>query len=283
MDENQRKNISAPLGNDSDDGVDGDDYTEILEDEEAVIKTAEKFTIHSRRASQIPAELLIQSRTTVHMQGLPLISPISPMPRVSFIAPPSTISEAVAESEPLLLPSQDNDAASVKSVRSIKSARSGKSSRSLRLPDSTRLSLIAAARTRSTRASQNSLSLSRSKTLAHPPMPDLPLELIGMPTSTRSSRVLARPLWKDSGSVISVTRSRRTSLCDIRVAHPSRESLAATVTMDDIYIRLQSQVTRQLENDIEVVSRTPPPVPKCKFFSSVSNVVLRLSTFSSHC
>ncbi|KAG6896463.1 hypothetical protein C0992_008114 [Termitomyces sp. T32_za158] len=279
IDEIQAKGKSAPLENSSDDGGDGDDYTEILEDEEAVIKTAEKFTVHSRHASHIPTELLIQSRNTMHMEGLPLISPMSPLPRVSAMAPPSAILEAVAESGPLLLPGQDNDAASIHSVRSNKSARSCKSSRSLRSPDSTRRSLVTAARTRSTRASENSLRLSRSRTIAHPPMPDLPLELIGMPTSTRSSRVSSA--WKDSASRISLARSRRTSLNDIRVAHDSTESLVPTVTMDDIYIRLQSQVTRQSENEIEVVNRTPPPLPRREFSLAFSNVVLRSSTFCS--
>ncbi|KAG6877542.1 hypothetical protein C0993_006235 [Termitomyces sp. T159_Od127] len=253
IDEIQAKDKSSPLGNTSDDSGDGDDYTEILEDEEAVIKTAEKFTIRSRHASHIPTELLIQSRNTIHMEDLPFISPISPMPRVSAMAPPSAILEAVAESGPLLPSGQDNDAASVHSARSIKSTRSC---------NNTRRSLVTAARTRSTRASQGSLRLSRSKTVAHPPMPDLPLELIGMPISTRSSRALPYQLWKDSGNRISLARSRRTSLNDIRIPHASTDSLVPTITMDDIYIRLQSQVTRQSENDIEVVARTPPSMPK---------------------
>ncbi|KAH0583077.1 hypothetical protein H2248_010967 [Termitomyces sp. 'cryptogamus'] len=247
-------------GGDGDGDGDGDDYTEILEQEEAVIKTAEKLKIHSRRASHIPTELIIQSWNTGHMEGLPSFSPLSPMPGVSAMVPPSTIIEAVAESGPLTPPSQDKDDAV--SVRSARSARSGKSLRSIRLPEGTRLSLVTAARTRSLRASQNSLRLSRPKTPAHPPMPDLPLELIKAPVSPRSSRALSRQLGKDSESRISLARSRRTSLNDLRPERASTESLAPTVTMDDIYIRLQSQMTHRMDYEIEVVSRTPPPTSR---------------------
>ncbi|KAG6872906.1 hypothetical protein C0995_005312 [Termitomyces sp. Mi166 len=259
MDEIQAKDGLAPLedGSDDEDG-DGDDCTEILEEEEAIIETAEKLKIHSRHASHVPTELLIQSQKTGHLQGLPLFSPLSPMPRISAMAPASAAIGTAPAPGSLTPPSQDkDDAVSVRSVRSSKSARSGKSLRSIRSPDSTRLSLVNAARTRSLRASRNNLRLSNSKTPVRPPLPELPFELFGMPV--RSSRV---SLWKDSGSRISLARSRRTSLNDLRPARASAESLAPTVTMDDIYIRLQSQMTRRPEDAIEVVSRTPPSIPR---------------------
>ncbi|KAG6909383.1 hypothetical protein DXG01_000826 [Tephrocybe rancida] len=249
-----------------DDGNDDDD-DDMDGEEVAVIETAEKFKMRSRHASRIPTELLIQSRrNTGHMEGLPMFSPLSPMPRISALAPSSAI--PAPEAPPASAASQNkgkdkDDAASIrstKSTRSVKSARSTKSVRSVRSPDGTRLSLVSAARTRSSRASKSSLRLSKPKTPAHPPMPDLPLEFIATPMPIRSS---LHPLWADSESRISTGRSRRTSLGDLqRPSRSSTSSITPTVTMDDIYIRLQSQITYRSEDAIEVVRRTPPPLPR---------------------
>ncbi|KAG6817306.1 hypothetical protein H0H87_010323 [Tephrocybe sp. NHM501043] len=276
MDEMQANADLALDGDEMDDKEEDDDHDDVdMEDMEeaevAVIETAEKFQIRSRHASHIPTELLIQSRrNTGHMEGLPMFSPLSPMPRISAIAPPSPVpleAPVAPDSQLVAPPSQDkdkdkDDAASIrstKSTRSVRSARSVKSTRSIRSPDGTRLSLVSAARTRSTRASGGGLRLSRRKTSEHPPMPDLPLEFI----ATAPSRTSLHPLYKDSESRISSGRSRRTSLNDL--LQPSRASIASiaqTVTMDDIYIRLQSQITHRSEDEIEVVRRTPVPSPR---------------------
>ncbi|KAG6839820.1 hypothetical protein C0991_011322 [Blastosporella zonata] len=278
MDEMQANGGPAPLDHASDDEGDGvDDDDEYLDEEEvAVIETAEKLNISSRHTSHIPSELLIQSRrTTGHMEGLPMFSPLSPMPRISAIASSSAVPAPEApEAHPVIPPSQDKDDAasirSTKSVRSVKSTRSVKSIWSMRSPDGTRLSIVSAARTRSSRASKNSLRLSKPRTPMHPPMPDLPLELLATPIPPNSSRASLHPLWKDSESSISTGRSRRTSLNDLQPSRASMVSMAPTVTMDDIYVRLQSQITRRSQDEVEVVRRTPPPIPRLPVQSSPS-------------
>ncbi|KAF8075185.1 hypothetical protein FPV67DRAFT_619783 [Lyophyllum atratum] len=240
-------------------GLDSDEEEE--EEEEAVIETAEKVDIsRSRHASRIPAELLIQSRrNTGHMEALPMFSPISPMPRLSAIAPPISAGLAPAPTSPMTPPGQDKDeTASIRSAKSMKSTRSVRSTRSARTPDGTRLSLVSAAKTRSHRASKGSLRLSKPKTpVPHPPMPDLPLEFSSTPLNLLSSKASSH-LWPDSASHISTGRERRTSLDDLRPPRPSTSSYTPTVTMDDIYIRLQPRTSAE----IQVVPRSPPPPSK---------------------
>ncbi|KAF5379497.1 hypothetical protein D9615_006484 [Tricholomella constricta] len=239
-------------------GLDSDDD----EEEEAVIETAEKVVVsHSRHASHIPAELLIQSRrNTGHLEVLPLFSPLSPMPHISAMSPPMTGALEAEVMTPTTPPSQDRDDAlsirSTRSIKSAKSARSGKSARSMRTAEGTRLSLVSAAKTRSHRTSKSSLRLPKPKTpVPHPPMPDLPMEFASTPVPLASARASSHIL-RDSESQMSTIRSRRTSLDDICPPRPSTSSSCApTVTMDDIYVRLQSRFS----DDIEVVPRTPQP------------------------
>ncbi|KAG6827785.1 hypothetical protein H0H92_010478 [Tricholoma furcatifolium] len=278
-------------------GEEDDTEEEDLEEEVAVIETAEKMKINCRRASRIiPAEILIQSRrNTGHMEGLPMFTPVSPMPRfsaavaLSSAAPTiATVPESESESKPTpdtarSLGQDRDDAASirsgksVRSVRSVRSARSTKSTRSLRSPESTRLSLVSAARTRSTRVSKNNLRLSKPKNPSHPPMPDLPVEFAGITFPAQPLRA-SHHIWKDIEGRHSLARSRRSSLGDLRPARLSSTSLAPTLAMDDISIRLQSQVTRPLEDEIQVVRRTPPPVPRAPVKPSVSIPNMRVAS-----
>ncbi|KAG5641296.1 hypothetical protein DXG03_005560 [Asterophora parasitica] len=249
----------AGLDSDNDD----DDEGEEIEDETAIIETAEKIDVsRSRHASHIPTELLIPSRgNTGHMEALPVFSPLSPMPRISAMALPVTgAREMDSPITPITPPSQDrDDTASIRSAKSTKSARSKKSTQSQRTVEGgTRLSLISAAKTRSHRTSKSSLRLPKAKMPAPPPLPDLPLEfaspIMRMPMdSARASSQMLR----DTESQLSTIRSRRTSLSDIHPPRPSTSSYAPTVTMDDIYVRLQSRFS----DDIEVVPRTPPARP----------------------
>ncbi|KAG5654000.1 hypothetical protein H0H81_008582 [Sphagnurus paluster] len=259
---------------------DGEDVEED-EEEEAVIETAAKVDVsRSRHAS---AELLVPSRrNTGHMEALPMFTTLSPMPPISDNNTATTTEnqpEAEAgPSTPAPTPSPstppENDKAetvsilSTRSYKSTKSARSAKSGRSLRGPDGTRASLVAAARTRSHRTSKGSLRLPKSNQLLmppYPPVPDLPLEFASAPipyVSSRASSQIFSPDVDDTDSRSRITsgRSRHTSLddCGFRPGRLSMSSVAPTVTMDDIYVRLQSRFS----DDIQVVHRTPPPGAK---------------------
>lgn len=225
-----------------------------------MIEKAEKIQVPpSRRASTMDLQ---SRRNTAQIGILPVLSPLSPMPRMSTI-PVTAGLPHMEEPQPMTPPQQDfSETASIWSTRSgksMKSTRSGKSARSTNTTEITRLSLVSAAKTRSHRVSKSSLRLTKVKPTLHPPMPDLPAELIpSLPPSAQSS---SRPLWE--GLVVtplmdqSSVRIRRTSLDDIRPSRPSTSSHAPTITMDDIYLRPQ---LRKSSNDIQVVRRTPPPL-----------------------
>ncbi|KAF9466203.1 hypothetical protein BDZ94DRAFT_1288521 [Collybia nuda] len=236
------------------------------EGEVAVIERAELVTIPSSPLSPKPG-LFPLGGTLMQVEPLPVMSPLSPMPRISAISP-----ALIDDKPPMTPPSQDvaetSSIRSVRSVKSTKSARSIKSTRSMRTIDGTRLSQVSAAKTRSHRASKGSLRLPKSVQIPqeeHPPVPDIPLEFVSTPLPPTSPTASSK-FFHDSRTTsptrppTSSARPRKTSLDDIMHPRCSISTYAATVTMDDIYVRPYRPPHRS-DVDIEIVPRTPPPRP----------------------
>ncbi|TEB36596.1 hypothetical protein FA13DRAFT_1726961 [Coprinellus micaceus] len=161
------------------------------------------------------------------------------------------------------------------SIRSVKSTKSAKSSRSIGREGHSRTATVSAARTRSYRASQSSLRLPSAEAEEQlPPVPNLPTQFsapIGAMHSAKPSSTLLHYEGSVEGSQYASYHMRRSSLDSMIGTYGHRTPTPWTgnpAAMDDMYVGSSKRESRGTlgrshihDGEIQLVPRTPPPVP----------------------
>jgi hypothetical protein len=282
--------MDAFISSDDEDEVEGqenepeEEETEILDENTGIIQTAD-IVIIAPTASGSPPEVvapaLLEVPPKVPPKDIPFLKakeiPISPLksalkvsspPPSSFVPPPLNLKRDSVT---------DSDATSVRTKRSTRSYKSYRSYRSTATTETSRLSMVSAARRRSHRASQASLRLPRKLSAVSPdlpPVPNIPKEYhVPAPKPPRSSSYSFISFDSHDNATSAIPQSiglsfqRRSSLINALHSPPRPDSeirsLQASAgatwlsAVDDLFV-MPPKSNMQSNNEIEVVTRTPP-------------------------